>query len=331
VFFFFKNPPRKHSEMTIKAKIGQIDLLGAFFLICAITCLLLALQWGGTTYPWHDSKVWGCLLGFGLLIGTFTSIQFWKGDLATLPPRILLRQRTIFVCALFSVFLSMALYTHIYYLPFYFQAVKGTTAEESGIRTIPYLVSITISSIVVGASVTAFGPYVPFTWAGSAIFAVGCGMIYNLKVDSSAGHWIGYQILAGFGAGACVQIPFIAVQVVLSKKDMPVGNAVAIFFNSLGGAISISIAQNIFSNTLISQIPKYTTGIDPWTVVRAGATHVREVVPKDQLEGVLFAYNIAVTHAYILSIACASIAFLFSLGFEWKTVKGKKIEMGGAA
>ena len=47
----------------------------------------------------------------------------------------------------------------------------------------------------------------------------------TLKVDSSIGTWIGYQILAGAGAGACVQIPFIAVQVVLEEKDMPIGNA----------------------------------------------------------------------------------------------------------
>ncbi|KIW09810.1 hypothetical protein PV08_11911 [Exophiala spinifera] len=331
VFFFFTNPERRHSSLTFKEKIAQIDLLGAFFLICAIVCLLLALQWGGTTYPWSNSKVWGCLLGFGLLIGVFTGIQIWKGDLATLPPRVMLRQRTVFTCAFFSAFLAMGLYTHIYYLPFYFQAVKGTSAEGSGIRTIPYLVSITLSSIVVGGSITVLGPYVPFTWFGSAVFAVGSGLLHTLKVDSSTGTWIGYQILTGVGAGACVQIPFIAVQVVLTKKDMPVGNAVAIFFNSLGGAISISIAQNIFSNGLVKEIPKYSEGVDPYTIINAGATHIREVTPPSQLAGVLKAYNIAVTNSYILAIACACIAFLLSFGFEWKSVKGRKLELGGGA
>ena len=331
VSFFFKNPDRKHSKLTLSQKIGQIDLLGAFFLITSIVCLLLALQWGGVTYPWSDSKVWGCLLGFLLLIITFTSIQFWKGDKATLPPRILLRQRTVFACAFFSTFLAMALYVHIYYLPFYFQAVKGTTAEGSGIRTIPYLVSITLASIVVGASITIFGPYVPFTWFGSAVFTIGAGMLHTLKVDSSASKWIGYQILAGVGAGTCVQIPFIAVQVVLSKKDMPTGNAVAIFFNSLGGAFSISIAQNIFSNTLIKEIPKHTTGVNSAMIVAAGATHIREVTPPSQLAGVLLSYDKAVTTAFILAIACAGIATCLSTLFEWKSVKGKKLEIGGAA
>jgi hypothetical protein len=218
-----------------------------------------------------------------------------------------------------------------FYLPFYFQAVKGTTAEGSGIRTIPYLVSITLSSIVVGGCITALGPYVPFTYAGAAIFAVGSGMIYTLKVNSNAGMWIGYQILAGAGAGACVQIPFIAVQVVLNKKDMPSGNAVAIFFNSLGGAISISIAQNIFSNTLIKEIPIYAPNADPAVIIGAGATNIRAVTSTADLPGVLEAYNVAVTSSFILPIACAGLACLCCLLFEWKSVKGKKIEMGGAA
>ena len=79
VFFFFKNPERAHTGMTFREKINQIDLGGAFLLICGIVCLLLALQWGGTTYPWHDSKVWGCILGFGLIIGAFIALQFKLG------------------------------------------------------------------------------------------------------------------------------------------------------------------------------------------------------------------------------------------------------------
>jgi len=331
VFFFFKNPVRKHSNLTTREKIDQIDLVGAFLLICAIICLLLALQWGGSTYPWKDSKVWGCFLGFGLIIALFIGLQIRLGDKATIPPRILVKQRTVLACALFSVFLSMGLYVHIYFLPFYFQAVKGTTAEGSGIRTIPYLVSNTIAAVIVGGSITVLGPYVPFTWVGSAIFAVGSGLIYSLKVDSSAGKWIGYQIIAGAGAGACIQIPFIAVQVVLSKKDLATGNAITIFFNSLGGAVSISIAQNVFTNTLKTEIPRHTTNLDVVSIIAAGATHIREVVPKVQLAGVLVAYNLAVTRAMILAIACAGLAFIISFLFEWKSVKGKKLEMAAAA
>lgn len=215
-------------------------------------------------------------------------------------------------------------------MPIYFQSVKGTTAEVSGIHCIPYLVSITLSSIVVGGIITVLGYYNPPMWGGVIVFVVGSGMLYTLKVSSSLGIWMGYEILAGVGAGACVQIPFIAVQVVLDEKDMPVGNAVAIFFNTLGGAISISIAQNIFSNTLVKQLPLDAPTVDPRLVISAGATHFRSVVPPSKLPGVLEAFDTAVTRAFILPIATSGLAALASLMMEWKSVKGKKLMPGGA-
>jgi len=108
--------------------------------------------------------------------------------------------------------------------------VKGTTAEGSGIHTIPYLVTITLSSLAIGAGITAVGHYAPFMWAGSVVFTVGCGMIYSFRVTSPPAQWIGYQLLAGIGAGSSLQIPFLAVQVVLDAKDMPVGSESFVLF-----------------------------------------------------------------------------------------------------
>ncbi|KAF1984712.1 MFS general substrate transporter [Aulographum hederae CBS 113979] len=333
VFFFFKDPKRDYINLTLMEKIREMDLPGAGTLISCIICLLLALQWGGAVYPWSDSQVWGCLLGFGLLLILFLILQWRRGERATLPPRILLRQRTVLVSALLSTFLTMALYTHVYYLPIYFQAVKGTSAEGSGIRTIAYLISNTVTSFVVGALVTALGHYVPFLWGGTALFAVGCGLLSTLQVNSGAGKWIGYQIMSGIGAGAAIQIPFIAIQAVLPEKDMPIGNAIAIFFNSLGGAISVSIAQNIFQGTLLSSLRSALPDVDAQSIISAGATGVQGMVPdlvsQEQLAAVYQSYTRAVDTAFYLPIATAAAGFLVSLGIEWKNVKGKKTQGGG--
>jgi len=310
--------------MTIKQRIFEIDLLGALFLICSIVCLLLALQWGGTTFPWNSSKVWGCLIGFVLMISIFIGLQFRRGDRATIPPRIF-GQRTVLFACLFSCFMSMALYSHIFYLPFFFQAVKGTTAEGSGIRTIPYLGSVILSSIIAGGGITVVGWYKPFMIASAIIFTVGAGLLYTLQVDSGVGMWVGYQLVCGLGAGAGIQIPFIAVQVVLNTKDMPTGNAIAIFFNSLGGAISISIAQNIFSEGLKKNIPKYAPDVSPETVINAGSTMLRKAVSAADLPGVLQAYMAAIKESFIVPIAVGGIAVICACLVEMKSVKGKKI------
>jgi MFS family permease len=113
VAIFFKSPDRDFSHIPMKQKIREMDLPGAFFLISAITCLLLALSWGGVKYQWKNSKVWGCLLGFGLLIIIFIVIQARKGEHATIPVGIL-KQRTMLASALTLAFLSMALFTYIF-------------------------------------------------------------------------------------------------------------------------------------------------------------------------------------------------------------------------
>lgn len=72
-----KPPPQSDlaQSLAFRQKIARIDIVGAFLLITAFTCLLLAMQWGGTTYAWTDSRVWGCLLGFALIIGAFVAVQ----------------------------------------------------------------------------------------------------------------------------------------------------------------------------------------------------------------------------------------------------------------
>jgi len=219
---------------------------------------------------------------------------------------------------------------HIYYLPFYFQAVKGTTAEESGIRTIPYLVSTALSSIIFGAVITITGHYKPLLPIAAVIFAVGAGMISTLGVNSNSGMWIGYQVLTGFGGGAGVQVPIVAIQAVLNKEDMAIGNAIPMFFNTLGGAISVSISENIFANSLVQEVPKFTTGVDPHTIISTGATQIRQVVTADQLQGVLHAYADALDKVYILPYAVAGAAFFVGFFVEGRNVKGKQMAPGAA-
>lgn len=82
IAFVVKGPPQPAYALTLslKQKVRRIDFGGAFLLIAAFVCLLLALQWGGSTYAWSDSKVWGCLLGFGLIMLAFITLQIYLQD-----------------------------------------------------------------------------------------------------------------------------------------------------------------------------------------------------------------------------------------------------------
>jgi len=41
---------------------------------------------------------------------------------------------------------------------------------------------------------------------GAAILAVGTGLLSTLSVDTTFGQWLGYQVIAGVGAGSILQV-----------------------------------------------------------------------------------------------------------------------------
>ncbi|QIX01703.1 hypothetical protein AMS68_007220 [Peltaster fructicola] len=322
---FFKNPRLKNACKPLKQKIKEMDLVGSALFIGAIVCLLLALQWGGITYPWSEPKVMGCLIAFAIMFVLFLGIQYKLGDAAVMPPRVLVGNRTVATSAIFTMLFAMAMYTHIFYLPFYFQAVKGVSAEQSGINVIPFLIALTIAGICVGAFITLVGYYCPPLYVGSAIFCVGSGLLYTLTPESTSAQWIGYQIVAGFGVGMVVQVPFIAMQATLKEDDMPIGNAVAAFFNTFGGAIGLAIDQNIFATTLKQAVVDYLYDVNPFLLLKAGTTEIYEYIPAEQIPKVLFAYNYTITTVFIMPIAVTLAAFFVGFCMKWKSVKGQNL------
>ncbi|KAB8275886.1 major facilitator superfamily domain-containing protein [Aspergillus minisclerotigenes] len=326
VIIFILRVPKKSefSGTPVLDRIKQLDLIGASLLIPAIVCLLLALQWGGNKYPWNSSRVIGLFVGFGLMIIIFTFSQIKLGDRATLPPGIL-KRRSVLSATMFALFFGGAFFLLVYYVPIFFQSVKGSSAMKSGIQLLPLMLATVISSVLVGAFVTAAGYYTPFLIGSTAIAAIGTGLITTYSVDISTGKWIGYQILVGAGVGAGFQIPMTAVQTVLPPEDIPVGTAAVMFFQTLGGALFIAVGQSVFQNGLIDGIREYAPTVDPRAIVGAGATEMRHVLAAlgqlDQLDAVIRAYMSGLRDAYRVSLALALVALVASCFLEWKSVK----------
>ena len=203
--FFLKSPERLENNKSFKERVKGLDYYGAAFLIPAVVCLLLALQWGGTTYPLNDSKIIGLFCGFGAIVPIFVFIQIRLKERATIPVRLFLR-RTVFFSSMFSFFVGSSFLIVVFYLPIYFQAVKDSSATKSGIEILPLLLSVVIASLTGGVLVTVLGYFTPFMIGGMALFTIGCGLLSTLAVDTPFGNWFGYQVLAGAGLGVCLQV-----------------------------------------------------------------------------------------------------------------------------
>jgi MFS family permease len=192
-----------------RKNLEVFDIYGTLVFLPMIVCLLLALQWGGSKYPWSNGRIIGLLVLFAVLLIVFIGIQFWKGDNATVPPRIL-KQRTVAAVAWFAAMIGAAFFTLVYFLPLYFQAIKGASAVKSGIMNLPLILSLVIMSMLVGVSITKIGYYTPFVIAGSILLSIGSGLVSTFTTTTPSSHWIGYQILFGFGMGMSMQQTLVA-------------------------------------------------------------------------------------------------------------------------
>ena len=241
---------------------------------------------------------------------------------ATIPARIVTKRTPAAGC-LFTVFMSTAIGVHVYYLPFYFQSVRGTTARRSGVETLPYLMSLLFTPMISGSLITIVGYYVPFMLAGSTLMTIGSGLLFSLSTDSSEGQIIGYQFLAAFGAGLCRQIGFSSVPLVLHPDDLATASALVAFCNSLGPTLAIAIGQSIFTNVFEKQISGLP-GIHVEKVINQGAVDLNALVPQQLLGVVREAFNFALTPAFTLSIASGGLALCCSFAMEWINVKKKR-------
>lgn len=324
ILIFLKPPKQTLVASSWKEKLNQFDPIGTAVFIPAIVCLLLALQWGGTKYAWSNGRIIALLVLFGVLIIVFIGIQVWKGEYATVPLRIV-RQRSVAFAALFAFSLGSSFFVIVYFVPIWFQAIKGVSATKSGIMCIPMVLSMVVFSLIGGGTVTALGYYVPLFYLSAVLASIGVGLLTTFTTTSGHPQWIGYQVIYGAGVGIGFQLPIIATQVVLKTEDVAVGTAIIMFCQSLGGALFASVAQNIFSNRLMTGVVKAAPGVDPSIVLHVGATELADTIPRKFLGGVQEAYNSALTHTWYVSVALSALSIVGAMGMEWKSVKGKQL------
>lgn len=162
VFFLSSKDGRKPGfDLPLKEKVKQLDTIGLVVFIPCIVSFLLALTWGGATYPWSNWRIILLFVVAGVLLIAFAGVEYWQGDKATVPLSVI-KQRTVWASALYAFFLFGGFLAFNYYLPIWFQGVKGTDAVTSGIHILPSILSVVVLSIVSGGLVTVVGYY---TWA----------------------------------------------------------------------------------------------------------------------------------------------------------------------
>ncbi|KJR85115.1 efflux pump antibiotic resistance protein [Sporothrix schenckii 1099-18] len=310
-------PDAARAATTWRQKLLHLDPVGIALAMGAITSLILALQYGGNTHPWRSSVVVGLLVGFVLLVAALVAWEAWLGDYAMLLPR-LFRQRSLWATAPFQFFFMGAYVVLLYYLPLYFQSIRGASPIRSGVDNLPLVVTATVFAVVGGAVVTQTGRAQQVMLTGAALATVGIGLIYSWDQTTSTARWVGYQLFTGAAMAFAIMHGLSIAQAYVAADDIPAVTANLLVFQTVGGAFSTSIGQAAFVNRLLAVLPSTAPRVDPRLVIVTGASELRNVFAADVLPGVLDAYMAALKAAFAVGIGFCGVAVLCSLAIPTK-------------
>lgn len=234
-----------------------IDWWGSATLIAGVVPLLLALVWGGSTYGWDSSQIFG-LLGFSLVM----LIAFIAVEAKTQEPIISLdffKSRVFTVSALVSFITAMAMFGTIAYIPVFMQVVMGKSATNSGLLLFPMMMSLVIASIISGQIISRTGKYKVLGIAGLAVSTVGMYMFSRMGLGTQDSEIVRDMVLAGAGLGVTMPMFALAVQNAFPHSQMGTVTAATQFFRSIGGTVGVAIMGSLMNNNLRAEFADLTS------------------------------------------------------------------------
>ena len=269
----------------------KIDYLGTVLVAAAATSLVLLTTLGGVTYPWFSAPI--VLLA---LLAIALGIAFVLAErLATepvLPPR-LFRNPVFVLTSAIGFVVGFAMFGAITFLPLYLQVVKGVSPTNSGLRLLPMMAGLLLTSTLSGQLITRWGRYKMFPIAGTAVFTVGLFLLSRMDEHTSTLVSSINMLILGLGLGMVMQVLVIAVQNAVAYRDLGVATSGATFFRSIGSSFGVAVFGAIFSGALSANLS--AAGITPGP---AGATGGDPAAIQHLPPAIRGAY----VHAYAISL-----------------------------
>jgi EmrB/QacA subfamily drug resistance transporter len=288
-----------------------IDYLGTVLLAVAATSLVLLTTLGGNTFPWASAPTYILAIAGGICIIGFVLVERRAAE--PVMPLELFRNRVfVYACAIgFGV--GFALFGVTTFLPLFLQVVNGVTPTTSGLRLLPMVVGLLITSILSGQLISQLGRYKVFPIAGTALMTLGLFLLSRMNEQTSVLVESLSMLVLGLGFGLVFQVLVIVVQNAVDYRNLGAATSDTTFFRSIGGSFGTAVFGAIFSNQLASHLSSLASSLPPGVKLSAAesVTALRLLPPAVRAE-VVHAYTLSISTVFLVAVPIAALAFVFS-------------------
>ncbi|KAI9812669.1 MAG: hypothetical protein M1826_002791 [Phylliscum demangeonii] len=315
---------RLHSSGgSFAAKLRRVDYVGTVLFVGATMAVLIPITWGGVMYPWSH---WRTVVP--LVIGAVGLVAFGLYE-RWVPAEPLIRlsifgNRTAVVTYVGTFIHGMILWSLVYYIPLYYEAVKNSTPIMAGVSVMPETLTVAPVSVVCGVVVSITGRYRWAIWSGWLLTTVGMGLLCLLDVPTKTVEWVLLNLIAGVGTGLLFPAMAFAIQASATDHDMAFAVAMFSFFRAFGQSVGVAIGGVIFQSELRKQLLKFPELVAHAADLSKDASGLVEVIktmPHDLPAHIHLVSSYAAALRIVWAVMCAFgglalVASLFTRGLS---------------
>ena len=230
------NPLKK---LPIAAKQHRIDALGALLLVVATALLLLALNWGGSEYPWLSREILG-LLAISVVFWAAFALRLMRAAEPLISLEVL--SNPIVLAGTSSMFLLQAANIGLaVYLPVYLQSVVGLSVSESGLAMLGLLLGTVAGATFSGRTIPRFVHYKRIAMVGVLFSIINLGLLALVAGHASLLVVEILTVCIGLGSGTTFPVATVSVQNAVDRTHLGVATGVLTFLRSLGSALGVAM------------------------------------------------------------------------------------------
>jgi EmrB/QacA subfamily drug resistance transporter len=223
----------------------RLDLTGAVLSTVAV----LGLVWGvvrGESAGWSSAEVLGSL-GVGVLF--LVGFLLWEARTThPMVPLTFFGNRTFTAANASGFLLTAALFSAVFFLSQYMQAVLGSGPFEAGLQLLPWTATLFVVAPIAGRLVDRLGER-GLVVAGLMLQALGMFWLSEItKGTAQYGELVVPLVIAGCGVSMAMPATQSAAMGALPREAVGIASGVYSMNRQLGGVVGVAVLGTLFAS-----------------------------------------------------------------------------------
>ncbi|CVK91301.1 probable DHA14-like major facilitator; ABC transporter [Fusarium mangiferae] len=317
---------------TLAEKLRLVDWINAAIFLAGSACLTVALTFGGVVYSFHSGTIIALWTVTGVLLVAFI-VLLKVHPLVSKENRLYplhFFKKWILINMQLQVFLSSGIILAMtYFVPLYFQFIKGDGALEAGVRLLPLIMFMVAVSMLNGFLMPRYGLIPVWYIGGSALALIGSALMYTIDETTSNGKVYGYNILVGAGAGCYIVAGFAIMQSLVPTNEIANAVGAMTISQDLGMVLFLAISGSLFHNVAVDKVGNAlptASEAEIGNLIAGTSSAVFKALSEDEKAVVIPEIASAMKSIWAFFMAAAALSFVCACPLVKANLGGEKIE-----